>query len=104
MKRMQNFPSNGMNEMMHLNMPNSFDLNTGVSSWDGLSSLTNYSSTPNLNSSDHWSYNFGPPIAPHTFPQELLLQQPVLFPALNQKAMDVDDYECKEFEPIPELQ
>jgi hypothetical protein len=94
---MQNSPSNGMNEMMHLGMPNSFDLDTDLSNWDGLFSLTNHSSTPIENSSDHWSYNFGPPIALHASPQELLLQQPVLFPALNQKAMDVDDYEREGF-------
>jgi hypothetical protein len=52
---MQNSPSNGMNEMMHLGMPNSFDLDTDLSNWDGL------------------------------------------FPALNQKAMDVDDYEREGF-------
>jgi hypothetical protein len=88
-----------MNEMMHLDIPNSFDLDTGVSNWDGLFSLTNHSSTRNLDSSDHWSFNFGPPIAPHTFPQELFLQLPVLFPALNEKAMDVDDYEREGFNP-----
>jgi hypothetical protein len=97
MKWIQNFASHGMNKMMHLDMPNSFDLDTGFGNWDGLFSSTNHSFTPIPNNSDHWSYNFGPPIPPYTFPQELLLQQPVLFPAPNEKAMDVDNYEREGF-------
>jgi hypothetical protein len=91
------YPSNGMNETVHLDMPNSFDLKTGFSNWDEIFPLTNHSFTPTPNDSDHWSFNFGPPIPLHTFPQELLLQQPVLFPALNEKAMDVDNYEREGF-------
>jgi hypothetical protein len=61
-KQMQNIALNGMNEIMQLDMPNNFGLNIGSSNWHEFFSLSNHPFTPIPNNSDHWSYDFGPPI------------------------------------------